>query len=367
MKGLVWALLLSISMAPVDCASPERTKQMVTNEQIAQEVLGLKAEAFFGYDDELDLQLTEKLSDYEFEGLAIQAPHEIDVRRHGSLPVIAASVKTGLRQWEVDFKQNCMIVAVDLNSGELHAARAFPPKPGKRQPSPKSPGPKPNAMMAEATITGTYCFDLRKVLELPWRTGSYAVTLISYDWCSNTVVVCLKGDEPPERRTSRPIHPPLRQPRGSATLPKYEKVPQSPPLAGSGIAFAVASTEQALQQRDCPVFGSIRLSAAAHHVVDRDSWKGDQASFDRAYGKPAAVAVVPATVALVGKNWKGPERYELQVPVFATTAVGAGEEIEAFFAVNLLEGLSDPLPAGDYRVYLFVGRNVAGPTKLAIR
>jgi hypothetical protein len=328
---------------------------MESSESVARSVLDLTPEAFFAYDLSLELEITDRLAAHRFEGLALGAPREVDVSHRETLPVIAVSVESGRREEEVDFKRNWFLAAVDLGSGRVLAGPAFRIPAGKRPFRARNGEPEEPPMdpaMAEARVTGCYCFDLREAVDLPWRSGVVAVTLFSYDWVSNTALVTLVGGTAPAPTAEAPSQEP---PLESGLVATYGRTRQSPAVAGLGVALSSApgpaGTGPGLQ-------GAFRVTAGAPVRSRADSMEDRHAA--------APLAAVPVTVALVRLNRNRPRLLEMQVPVSTPPPVGEGSEVEGFFTLASLTAIEPPLVGGEYQAYAIVDRHVAGPERLVL-
>jgi hypothetical protein len=321
-----WALALSaaalFNAASLACADGE--KRMATSEEIAAKVLGLPEERYYTYDLALDLELTERLDGHDFEGLAIAGPKKVDLAKRDVVPILMASVESGLRQWEIAAEKNHVLVAVNLRTGRVHAGPAYPLPHGKR-PGPVEDEPKPEGLMAEATITGTASFDLRRIAGLPDGGASYAVTLISFDRKSNTIRVDVTGpadsNEAPASVDPEP---------GDGGLPSYRKEADSPPLPRRGVAMVFGTAGQSAVYASFRVEAESEILAAAVAVFERN--------------KPSArlaAVVAPATL--------------------------DGPEATGYFALDLKERLAGFPPAGEFVAYALLGTHTSGPSRPAVK
>ena len=98
---------------------------MVSSNDIAAQFLKLPDPKIIQYDEDLQLDLMDRISDVEFTGLAIAAPQKVDASSTDEIPLILVSQFDAMRNWRVDLEKNCIVLAVHLDSGEVMAGRAF--------------------------------------------------------------------------------------------------------------------------------------------------------------------------------------------------------------------------------------------------
>jgi len=306
---------------------------MATSDDIAREVLALPEDRFYAYDEAMDLELTEAMAGREFQGVAIAAPSRVDPEQHDNIPVIVVSVESGKRQWEVDANRNRFLVAVDTATGKTYAGTVYPLPHGKRR-GPAEVEPEPTGLMAEARITGTACYDLRKLVRLPATHGVYAVNLIQFDWVSNTLTVEVAGPDAPA-----PTAAAATPPGPDGDFPVFERVKPSPAPPAAGLALAPGTRTPG---GPAPVFGSFRLPDP---------------------GPPAGdPPVMRITLVAAIKDSSTPLVLDLDV-----AGGREGGSILGFFAVDVAEQLGGGLPKGGAAVYAFSGAHRAGPVILAAR
>lgn len=302
-----------------------------TSDQIADDILRLDDASFHGFGARQSSAIAARLADLRFEGLAIQAPAELDLARWTSLPVVVASGRTGLRAWEVDFDRNAILVAVNLKSGAILA--------GPAHPSPEAPSfhddpprPRPTRVNATSRSYGAYGFDLRRALDLPWKPGAYAVTLISHDWVSNTVVTRLAARDEPA------------------------PAPWLPARAGEaeGIEFTLPSSE-ASPAAPYPVRAAVRLPLAPRSIVTAPPEHA-----------PGLRALVPATLAVLAMDWQRPSRVDVAIPILGAAPMAPGQIAEGSVTIDLRDRLGAPLSAGSHLLYFIAGRHIVGPKRIAI-
>lgn len=258
--------------------------------------------------------------------VALGAPRSVPAG--GPVPVLVGSRMTGKRRWEAHWDQNACLAAVDLATGRCRTGWPF--IPGKRRvaPPPSGSGAPPDAANASSTGTAVQKIDLRRAFDLPAGAARIALTMIYYDWVSNTAVVEIRGEGKPPEAAPR---------SASGFLGKAEV---------SGTALAVPASAAA----GAPVLvrGSIDLPAeSAAAVPDADA--------------PGARLAV-ATVLFAKLDDEDPARVELAAP-----AEVSGGRVRAGFSFDAREALGeDRALEGHYRVYLLAGAAVAGPYPLSV-
>ena len=139
-----------------------------------------------------------------------------------------------------------------------------------------------------------------------------ALTYISYDQRSNTVITQLTGPaQPMERlpaarvaafhRQSIPVDPAIEQ------FPAYVRTPRHPEVIGEGIALRMPA-RIAEAARPVPALGTIRIRLPAHTILERPVLDMDP-------DRPAAL--IPAEIVILQLD--NPHRgiIPLTIPVFA--------------------------------------------------
>jgi len=337
---------------------------VTTSEQIAQEVLDLKPEAFYHLDHQRKNALTDALGKYEFQGVAIRGPAHIDLRERETLPIVALVSSTIRREREYGFRPNCVVVAVHLESGKAFVGSGFRPSPSKRPSTTRQPrGSKPGETIGASRSRGVYVLDLRQLLHLTKIPGSYAVTLFSYDWRSNTTVVRVTSDEELASPGSRPSE--LRM-RGAspAAFRSYGRGPRSPIVEGCGLGIALGRDRVSRAIPKWPLYGTVRLKVDAQHLVNPSVGVNPSESSD-VRGRRVR-SIVPVTLLVVGKDRKLQRIVSLAVPVFSKGALQPGDVVEAFFEINLGVILGEHLPSGTLCIYGISDRYVSSLKKLLV-
>jgi hypothetical protein len=201
--------------------------------------------------------------------------------------------------------------------------------------------------------------DARAKLGIRWNTGVWSLSIISFDWSSNTVIVKLNGDEPAQ---SSPVHvidpPPANDPgTGEPVLPCYVPIAKTPQLPDSGLSFVIEQSGVG-DDSHLMVYGSFSLPAR-EFMLPTDQPLTDQRGENIA-------AAVPLSLLVVGLNWRSPDRFDWVIPVHGE-ALRTDAPARGCFAIDAFAGRgAQSIEAGDYICYMVVGGQIFGPQSLKI-
>lgn len=268
--------------------------------------------------------------------VALGAPRQLDLNHHSELPVLIALRYTGQREWEAHYQQNIWLLAVELNSGAAHIGRLF--NPGKRELTPESSksGNPPDSIDAEAVYTSIQRIDLRRAIAHDWQPGRLAVTVIFYDWKSNTAVVELQG----EGNAAKPL--PLGQPSPFLTIID----PSLAPSMADGAAFALQS--------------GVSRSSVVNLAFDlpRDN---QLLLIHREKRTP----LLKATLLLLQLDDKWPVQIDLLAPINLLKLASGESRLQGALRLDLQAAIGRTL-TGAYQVYLLAGDQVIGPRPILL-
>ncbi len=281
--------------------------------------------------------------------LALSAPRTVVPERRDDLPFLLASRQTGRRQWEVEHDLNARVVLSDLRTGAVMSERIFVRPKRMLTPDPSMSGPEPGPIEAASLITGVRRrTGVAEIFNIEWRPTRYAVTVLSYDLASNTVPVEIRS----EVRAPEPVEPGMPSPFLTSTAPaKY-----SPKLEGAGAAVALPS--RVSEDAPIPVYAAVNLPAS------RVALTPSSAPEDGGAGGEGG-RLLRATLFLLARDSEYPVQIDAAVPV-TPREVGGERMVEAYFGFDALAAAPEPVPAGDYQVYLIVGEALAGPYPLTV-
>jgi hypothetical protein len=329
--------------------------------------LGLLDEEFWADLESRSGKIAGGLRAAGFFGTRIAAPAFVSLAQRDSVPVAVCRVATLADAAKVDITLRALATAVDLDTGDVRASRAF--YEDNEEPFEAVPAPPEYAAAIDPKPVGTTAevmqFDARERLGVPWRPATYLVTLVVLDQVSNRRKVTLQTSpstyEDPavkeflEKERLR-IGPPPAGPRAAEGEPfaHFRKRPESPPPpAKPGIAMAAPRVFVLGSATSCLLSGSFRVPLARHQIVPPGP--GD-----------AGGAVVPLSLLLTGSKHAEPTTIAMQVPIFDAIDSGAPPEtVVGYFAVELLhvEGVADSPQT--FFVHAFSGEVLGGPLAVA--
>lgn len=266
--------------------------------------LNLPDVAFFA--GTVDSKLEAELLDSKFVGVALRSPKGVDLGSHTKLPLLVASRFDGARDWDFPLRELGWLVGVDMASGDVRIATAF--GSGKKH-APEQRGARPSGDELGSYGAQVNLIDARARLDLPWRPGCWAFTLIYYDWVSNTVA-------------SR-----LTKPDDGTSDKRDVACPQLPSVKNQ--------LNYQIQRRPD---GRVRVSGRYSLALD---------------GLPEHSKGLAASLLLVTSDGAAPRRMDWQIPVAAGTRVARGDLDHSF--------ASEGEPAAGAVAYLMVAGRIHGP------
>lgn len=338
---------------------------MSTTEEIVKSILAIPDQRYFEDTETLLLDMELALADSEFKGIAINAPRRVAVKTQEQLPILMAIQQSGLEAWRIPTAQNCVLAAMDMNARTVYFGQVFrdPKAETFSIPIDAPPPPAPEGVSSSALISGLDRIDARTILTLPWQTGRYRLTVMVFDSLSNTVEVVLEGESPASPATAPPVSLPAAPGTGRA-MPTFLSPPAAARTGGGGNAGPRVQWSIAVNPEPgvkLAVSGAFSILAESFHVL------GSPIELLEVNAKKqSAVAVVPVTLAIIGKNWPVPRRFDWAVPVYMPAVVRPGDPLEGFFAVDAFAGAGPGLAAGDYAAYLMVEGHLFGPQRFSV-
>lgn len=347
LSSLLLALVIQAGQTAV--GSDPGVQTMNEAQRRAAQLLTLPDHDYFAFDEQRTLATQLRLAELFDAGAlpptatpevplfaALGAPRQLDLNRHSELPVLVALRYTGQREWEVHHQQNIWLLAVELNSGAAHIGRLF--NPGKREltPEPSKSGNPPDSIDAGAIYTSVQRIDLRRAIVRDWPPGRLAVTVIFYDWKSNTAVVELQG----AGNVAKPL--PLGQP--SPFLTSID--PSLAPAMADGAAFAIKSSAG---RATAP---ALAFDLPRDHqllIMDRE--------------KRALLLKATLLLLQLDDNW--PVQIELLAPVHVLKLASGESRLRGAVQLDLRAATERTL-TGAYQAYLLAGDRVIGPQSLVL-
>ena len=284
-----------------------------------------------------------------FDTILVKAPSHIDIAKHSTFPILYISQSDDVREWHVQETRNLLVVAYNISNNKLIARTArkdvkrkiYPPKDERK-------GPPPENISTSSYGTGCEIIDIKQSLDILWGPSVYRITLICFDWVSNTVDVAL--------------HDGATQPATDLIVPqsndrKVDALLSATKNAGKGdVTFSVPEKCNADPQNFF-IQGNFTIPVTAHNVTELDKKKS---------------VIIPVWLMIVEKNidqgsailakW-----FITADPTENTTEQATAEGIFKFSLPELLPGITeDPLAPNDYCCYVVINGHVFGPEKCRI-
>ena len=309
---------------------------------------------FKGRDD-----LEDPLFADEKDALLVDGPCKVtlDIRR--TLPVAALRVSHFALATGVPFNKFAILVCSEIESGRVRVGRAVTPSAKREVPDQPSEG---EGMTGEAHL-----LDLRKQLDLPWKPGHLAVSLILREQISDPLHVALElspgayrdlAVEEQREKDRLAAPPPELHPKPGAALPAWGKLDDAPEVpAAAGLVLSGPRVVKLHSREPLVVKGSFRVQLPRNCFVS-----GERAAGIPLDPKPAAL--VPITLVITGSKAPAPFRYDLVVPSWdadASTGIAAGQ-----FAVDLDDAGNLRSTARTLFVYAFAGAARFGPLPIGL-
>lgn len=337
---------------------------MVTQKELSTQLLNLKNDDYFTCTDTKKSEIEKALiRRFDFNGVVINGPEIISDKNNEHFPILVAFRNTCYRDYVSKHKQNCTIVLTDMSSETVHCFKVFDiiKTPAKSEVDLSDPALK------TSYSAKVYSFDLKKITDIDWHRGSYAVSIISYDFGSNSIIVKLE-DKPFDEKTGLPhIHPepnPLSCILQSSLLsgkkykrafPSYENLNIAKPPAKTGINFLIKPNKS---KKGNPVlYGSFTIPARPLHIPKKTIEIG------LAEGNTRKInAVVPMTLLIMQNNRSIPAyQLDMGIPVYSANPIQSGQLIQGQFAIDILQECQNRLDANKYMVYIVFNGVLYGP------
>lgn len=312
-----------------------------------------------------------------FQGIALGGPATVDVGSRDRLPLLWAKRAGNIRNWQVVAERNSTLIVSDLASGKITVQNAFAgPKKIDYRDLPKSAEGDPKDVVAPQGATASCdILDVRQIMNLPWRPGRFAISLVMFDWIANILEVELKRDGAPmSPGEADPLAIPRavaaeweqkRQKAAKVTYPAFAFSPaaKTPKLQGEGIALNVP---ESFTGGTAPwlIHGSAHLKLSPGNLVQPPAPTSPAEKAD-----PTTPSVPDAIlrVSLLLAQLDAPLRkIDVEIPVTGKGPLKAGDEVDVAFTVDIKAVLHSELPIAKYQVYAAGGNQIAGPYPLVI-
>ena len=295
-------------------------------EELQEELFRRASPAFFRFDQRTASLIEQNFFRKEFFGLLISAPHTVSLSDQNSLPVVLLERRDAVRLWDVALDLNTILIAVNLSQGDLrYGLAASKPDSGIRR----------------------------------WEPERYALSVISYDWVSNTRFVELKGKHyGPIERVS--LAEAAKVDRVSQVglqdeLPVFVRTANNPALPSQGVALSTSNSFSSTAER-LPVYGSFRIALPEYAIMGATSGSDSEPR-----------AIVRGTLLLIQKDVPVRARLNLVIPIPGTGPIHSGDLVEGFFGINLKQEINDTLVPGQYVLYFLLDKHISAPLRLDVR
>lgn len=374
-------VMLTLLIACSNCTVKEEASMHPRNDAVT-DLLRRPDPAYFEFDQAEEDELVDSLIVMDpFQGTAIGAPSSLDVDARDRLPVLWLSRETGLRGSQVVAMRNSTVIVSDLIRGGISIHDAFTgPKMIDLGKVPRSAsGPPLERSQAEGVTVNVEMLDLRTVANLPWVPGRLAISLIIYDWASNTVLVELtrQGYEwTPEREAA------LRFPADEAAAidERYSEMAASPTpairllaqeefsaLERPGVTLVVPEGPLASEPA-CLIRAVVRIPLPPGSIVETPDRRTDpRLPAESVAGRAEPPAAVVSVMLILARLDEPRQRnLSLRLPIHSAAALRTGDLIDVAFDLDLKAAVPGGVPPGTYQVYLAVEQHLSGPHPLVM-
>lgn len=289
----------------------------------------------------------------EHFGPLIDAPRQVDLTKHSTLPLFAYFMGTYEQLATRSFTRQAILVTVHPDQNHITISRAAKDD-GDRVKRPKSKEPEelPDGYLAEI-----HEFDLRELAGLQWKPGRILTQILILDLASNRVETVLKGGAAFEDAEKEKFladersrqDPPAPFPILSATA--YQPQSDSPAIPETE-GLALTAPRVAVLDGKSPVTlaGAFRLPVAPEELV-----KPASTAYNRENGllhpetKTPYAACLTIHLVAIPSGAGSPTQFALRIPV--TELAAEGKEATGHFAIDLTKLPSFPL--GEATVFLY--------------
>ena len=328
----------------------------MTDKYVRDFGVNVNDEKIFSFTNDVKNIIEDDVHSKKLEGIQIIIPSAIDVDKSESLPLIWLTSFSGYRLWQVIEKQNTHLLITNLDDGLAKVFYAYPTKK-RRNPHfmgfSASGSPPENAKTSRGT--GIVSWDVRALTGIGWGNGRYALTMLMYDWRSNTEItklVSAKSDTTPEWAFSgNPNSVILYQ--GDE---KFGQVGTATVRDKDGVK-AELTIPDSIGMNDQSLSGSV-----AYHVSKDNIFEITNKT--EAGKTPTLVFSLVFTLL----DEKQPYTYNMTVPLKDSQVV-LGKSISIPFKINIESLLSDAASQKLQmsQVYFVAGSHVSGPTAITLK
>ncbi|MCG8613632.1 MAG: hypothetical protein MI864_24235 [Pseudomonadales bacterium] len=337
---------------------------MATVNDVLTQVLDLSDREFFNLTDDVLTARELSLLDLDFIGIAVNAPAVVDILAQEKAPLVLATRFDGERDWRYPLRDNCILAATDLSTGEVYFVSALKSEKelesrGGRYPESPEPRPDPDSLAG----IGVQLAEIDMNARLPFSDNrAWAVNILYFDWPSNTVNLSVSA--PPvetETDTARQAgaHP---LPADAPGLPSYLAQSQTPNLGPQD--RLVFSMDNPSNNPGSLVFrGAFRVKMKAFYRPDSPVKLRDQGA------EHQQIAGVPLTLVILKQGEITPLQLDMQIPIYqSNNPSGAvdGQAITGFFAIDARQQATFALGSGHYAAYFYLDGRAFGPVVFSV-
>lgn len=337
---------------------------MASQEYIFDSIFKFSDDEFFNLNESILTEREWDLLDIDFMGVEVAAPSVINCNKRVIFPVVILIRCDGERDWAINLKKNCFLVASNITSGENFIIRPLISEREElysayddEEDENKNSNGQPPSDLPEASAL-IMMLNAREEFPIDWKSGNWAFNLLYYDWKSNSKIIELMGDETKELEFA-PLIDPDPNPDSKKELPSYVKLSRTPEVPDFGVSFHI-ELEKKNGDEKLILFASYSTIPHTNHITESDF-------IEFTYGqKEQVAAVIPLTVILVNKNIELPMQINLSVPVYGVPPA-VNEKITGYCALELISASNlNGLNKGEYFCYILMYGNAYGPQKFIL-
>lgn len=275
--------------------------------------------------------------------LVVGSPRRVAAEATSQWPLLVGQQSSGWRAWAVSWRLNARVVMCDLQSGRVISDRLEGSEKRQRTPVPSMGRAAPNDFDAATLSTGVTAYRPFADLVMPDTVlpARYALTVIAFDWKSNTVVTTVSA-----RAGAAPqiaARPAARPTPGIVLSPQ--------PAAPGAPVMSLKAPARVEPGRPLPVSASLNLSVEEGAVISA----GDAAAPARS---PALLAV---TAILLRRDAETPVVIPMWVPAQLQGPDGPAQRASATFTFDANQLHDTAELRGLFQLYLVAGRHTLGP------
>lgn len=276
----------------------------------------------FWESDSRDPGLDPLPNQYETElfGILIDGPREVSIENKSTLPLFAYYMGSYKQVVTRDFPHAASMVAVDPDRNQIYVA----PLAGKSDEPPPPRESVPDSEIPEGYVTTFSEKDLRKAIELPWKSGRIISQVILLDLYSNRIETKLV-------QGSGAFHDVEKEKFLAAERAQKDPSAPFPPMPSSILSTVwsgeIPSMEPGIKLAAPRVFAwderrSLQMEVAWKlPVLPEEMVKPGHHEYNRLHqllqpdGKTPFSACISLHLVVFGSEEKGPEMYTLRLPV----------------------------------------------------